>query len=412
MNDRNIFKSINNEMKKYQFRANPEYNQASVQQIDNEKGVIYGVVLAQKGMNKNGTYFSERFLNELKSKGDERGYIKARFGHPTMCNNSLGSYIGRYKNFKVEDEKIFGDLYLDDIAKDTNVEGRGITMYDYIMRMAQSNSEMFGNSIVILANDVIEEYEEGGEKKEAEGHELIEWISSDLVDDPAATDSLFHSANDDLGVKFADFLDENPEVFDILEKDPKILGDFFNRYEAYISRKNNKKDMKKGVFARALEALFGKSLFDVDLTLANGDIITVETEAEEPAVGDKVKQKTDGGEDAEKPLADGEYVLKDESTLVVEGGAIKEIKEKESPKDEENEVDKGAGVDEEFAQSVMDGFEMIAKRIYELQKKFDQIEKTQSRFKEEDTGATSNEPSVVRNGLDMDKIRKRLGRIK
>ena len=110
-----------------------------------------------------------------------------------MCNNSLGSYIGRYKNFKVEDEKLFGDLYLDEIAKDTNVEGRGITMYDYIIRMAQSNSEMFGNSIVILANYVVEEYEEDGEKKEADGHELIEWISSDLVDDPAATDSLFHS---------------------------------------------------------------------------------------------------------------------------------------------------------------------------------------------------------------------------
>ena len=195
-------------MKKYQFRANPEYNKASAQQIDAEKGVIYGVVLAQKGMNKNGTYFSERFLNELKAKGDERGYIKARFGHPTMCNNSLGSYIGRYKNFKVEDEKLFGDLYLDDITKDTNVEGRGITMYDYIMRMAQSNSDMFGNSIVILANYVIEEYEEDGEKKEADGHELIEWTSSDLVDDPAATDSLFHSA-DDLGVKITDFLDEN-----------------------------------------------------------------------------------------------------------------------------------------------------------------------------------------------------------
>lgn len=407
-----LSKSINNEMKKYQFRANPEYNQASVQQIDVEKGIIYGVVLAQKGMNKNGTYFSERFLNELKSKGDERGYIKARFGHPTMCNNSLGSYIGRYKNFKIEDDKIFGDLYLDDIAKDTNVEGRGITMYDYIMRMAQSNSEMFGNSIVILANYVIEEYEEGGEKKEADGHELIEWISSDLVDDPAATDSLFHSVNDDLGVKFTDFLDENPEAFDILEKDPKILRDFFSRYDTYINRKNNKKDMKKGVFARALEALFGKSLFDVDLTLANGDIITVVTEAEEPAVGDKVKQKTDGGEDAEKPLADGNYLLKDERTLVVEGGVIKEIKQKESPEDEGNEVDKGAGVDEEFAQVVMNGFEMIAKRIDELQKKFDQIEKTQSRFKEEDTGATSNEPSVVGSSLDMDKIRKRLGRIK
>lgn len=376
-------------MKKYQFRANPEYNQASAQQIDAEKGVIYGVVLAQKGMNKNGTYFSERFLNELKAKGDKRGYIKARFGHPTMCNNSLGSYIGRYKNFKVEDEKLFGDLYLDDITKDTNVEGRGITMYDYIMRMAQSNSDMFGNSIVILANYVIEEYEEDGEKKEADGHELIEWISSDLVDDPAATDSLFHSA-DDLGVKITDFLDENPQIFEILEKEPKILGDFFSRYEAYLGRKNNKKNMKKGVFARALVAMLGKSLFDVDLTLANGDIITVETEAEEPAVGDKVKQKTDGGEDADKPLADGDYLLKDERTLVVEGGVIKEIKEKETPKDEGKEADKGASADDEFAQAVMEGFNTLAEKITAIEKRFARIEKTQSKFEVEDEGSVSN----------------------
>ena len=399
-------------MKKYQFRANPQYNQSVTQNIDTDKGVIYGVVLGQKGLNKNGTYFSERFLNDLKAKGDERGYIKARFGHPTMCNNSLGSYIGRYKNFKVEDEKLFGDLYLDDIAKDTNVEGRGITMYDYIMRMAQSNSEMFGNSIVILANYVVEEYEEDGEKKEADGHELIEWISSDLVDDPAATDSLFHSKNDDLGVKFTDFLDENPEVFDILEKDPNILGDFFSRYEAYIGRKNNKKNMKKGVFARALVALFGKSLFDVDLTLANGDIITVETDADEPAVGDKVKQKTDGGEDAEKPLADGDYLLKDERTLVVEGGVIKEIKEKESSKDEGDKSDKGEAADDEFAKSVLEGFGMISKRIDELQKKFERIEKRQSKFEAQDNGGASNATSNGNKKLSLDEIKARIATYK
>lgn len=400
-------------MKKYQFRANPEYNKASAQQIDAEKGVIYGVVLAQKGMNKNGTYFSERFLNELKAKGDERGYIKARFGHPTMCNNSLGSYIGRYKNFKVEDEKLFGDLYLDEIAKDTNVEGRGITMYDYIMRMAQSNSDMFGNSIVILANYVIEEYEEDGEKKEADGHELIEWTSSDLVDDPAATDSLFHSA-DDLGVKITDFLDENPQIFEILEKEPKILGDFFSRYEAYLGRKNNKKNnnMKKGVFARALVAMFGKSLFDVDLTLANGDIITVETEAEEPAVGDKVKQKTDGGEDAEKPLADGDYLLKDERTLVVEGGVIKEIKEKETPKDEGKEADKGAGADNEFAQAIMEGFNTLAEKIIVMEKRFARIEKTQSKFNVKDEGSVSNATGGSNKKLSLEEIKARIATYK
>lgn len=398
-------------MKKYQFRANPEYNKASAQQIDAEKGVIYGVVLAQKGMNKNGTYFSERFLNELKAKGDERGYIKARFGHPTMCNNSLGSYIGRYKNFKVEDEKLFGDLYLDDITKDTNVEGRGITMYDYIMRMAQSNSDMFGNSIVILANYVIEEYEEDGEKKEADGHELIEWTSSDLVDDPAATDSLFHSA-DDLGVKITDFLDENPQIFEILEKEPKILGDFFSRYEAYLGRKNKKNNMKKGVFARALVAMFGKSLFDVDLTLANGDIITVETEAEEPAVGDKVKQKTDGGEDAEKPLADGAYLLKDERTLVVEGGVIKEIKEKETPKNEGKEADKGAGADDEFSQAVMEGFNMLAEKITAIEKRFARIEKTQSKFNVKDEGSVSNATGGSNKKLSLEEIKARIATYK
>ena len=176
-----------------------------------------------------------------------------------------------------------------------------------------------------------------------------------------------------------------------MEKDPNILGDFFSRYEAYIGRKNNKKNMKKGVFTRALVALFGKSLFDVDLTLANGDIITVETEEDEPAVGDKVKQKTDGGEDAENPLADGDYLLKDERTLVVEGGVIKEIKEKESPKDEGGNADKGEGAaDDEFAKSVLEGFGMISKRLDELQKKFERIEKRQSKFEVQDNGGASN----------------------
>lgn len=146
--------------------------------------------------------------------------------------------------------------------------------------------------------------------------------------------------------------------------------------------------------------------FDLDLTLANGDIITVVTESEKPQVGDKVKQKTDGGEDAEKPLADGEYVLKDESTLVVEGGAIKEIKEKAS---EPNPDD---GSQEEFAKQVAECFGLVAEKIEQLTSEFAKIKSTQSRFSVEDNGATSNETSVSRDGLNMDKMRKLLGRTK
>ena len=103
-----------------------------------------------------------------------------------------------------------------------------------------------------------------------------------------------------------------------------------------------------------------------------------------------MKQKTDGGEDAEKPLADGDYLLKDERTLVVEGGVIKEIKEKDSPNDEGGNADKGASADDEFAQEVMEGFGMISKRLDELQKKFERIEKRQSKFEVQDNGEASN----------------------
>jgi len=223
---------------KYRFRALPLYNEDSKHRVDTQKGVIYDVVLAQSGMNKNGTYFSERFLKELEERGNERGYIKARFGHPVMCGNSLGSLIGRYKNFRVSGGKLYGDLYLDDIAKDTQVEGRGISMYDYVMRMATSNSEMFGNSIVISADEIEERYiDKAGKECVAGGHVLREFLASDLVDDPAATDSLFHSVGDDLGVLVSEFLDDHPEIFEALDKNPRILRDFFERYEAYSRRK-------------------------------------------------------------------------------------------------------------------------------------------------------------------------------
>ena len=223
---------------KYQFRANALYSEHQAERVDAEAGVIYGVVLAQEGLNRNDTYFSERFLNELCAYGNEHVWIKSRFGHPNMCSTSLGSFIGRYKDFVVLDGKLYGDLYLDEIAKSVQVEGRGISMWDYIVKMAQSNSEVFGNSIVITADYVEETYEEDGEEKTAWGHALREWAGSDLVDDPAATDSLFHGVND-FGLLVTDFLDENPQVFEVLDKNPLMLFDFIERYEAYNNRKHN-----------------------------------------------------------------------------------------------------------------------------------------------------------------------------
>lgn len=348
-----------------EIRFSTHNEQLTASQIDVENGVIYGVALANGGMNKNGYYFSERFLNELKEFGDKEGSIKARFEHPDNGSASnLGSLVGWFKNFTIESGNLYGDLYIADVAKKTQVTGRGITIADYVLSMATECPDMFGNSIYTFADEIIEKDNEG---KDVMGLKLISWVASDLVDVPAATNGLFFSNKSK--TKKVDYMN-------ILERVKKAFDFSINK------------------------------AFDLDLTLANGDIITVVTEAEKPQVGDKVKQKTDGGEDAEKPLADGEYVLKDESTLVVEGGAIKEIKEKAS------EPNPDEGEPEEFAKQLEECFNLVAEKIEVLSREFAKIKSTQSRFSADDKGATSNESSAVGSSLDMDKIRKRLGRIK
>ena len=74
-----------------EIRFSTHNEQLTASQIDAENGVIYGVALANKGLNKNGYYFSERFLNELKAYGEKEGKIKSRFEHPSFGTSDLGS---------------------------------------------------------------------------------------------------------------------------------------------------------------------------------------------------------------------------------------------------------------------------------------------------------------------------------
>ena len=330
------------------------YNQeGNVSKIDKEKGVIYGVALANMGLNKNGYYFSERFLNELKDFGNKKGEVKARFEHPSFTGGSFGSFIGKYKNFNVTEGRLIGDLYLAEIARKTEVTGRGISLFDYVMGMAVECPEMFGNSIYVEADVIDEIYKDGDDDKIGIGLKLIDWCASDLVDDPAATNGLFFEKNKKENNK----LRMNKIVRELLA----FMNDF----------------TKKVKEAKA---------FDVDLTLANGDIITVVTEGETPAEGDEVKKKTTNGQSDESALSDGEYLLKDEKTLVVEGGRIKEIREKE----QQGEPVK---VDEEFAKTVTDCLKAVMDKVEDLTQKFEVMKKTTSKFEVNNPRDVSQEPT-------------------
>lgn len=357
------------------FQSLALFQTATTQKIDVEKGIIYGVVLACGGKNKNGTYFTDEFLNDLAKQGNEKGEIKSRFGHPTMCASALGTYIGDYKNFSVKDNKLYGDLHLSSVSKKVNVPNGGISMYNYVLEMAQNHSKKLGNSIVVYADyEILQRKKQQGEEEQITALKLIDFAFSDLVDDPAATDSLFHSAGD-LGTWVGVFLDNHPEIFEALEKKPLIVADFLERYLHSVNHK--KEHMKKiNVFEKIKKAL--KASFDVDLTLANGDIISVVTE-QTPKEGDAVKQKTDNGQEVDKPLSDGEYLLKDQRTLVVKDSKIAEIKEKTSESDPEKDKEATSEEFEALGQLVLVMYNRIEKLENEnrdLTKKYETLAKS------------------------------------
>ncbi len=331
-------------MKKSQFRALPNFSENKHVNVNRDTNTISNVEIAKYGRNKNASFFDDKFLQDLVKKGNESSQgVKSRFGHPNMCSNSLGTYVGRYTNFTVKDKKVYANLTLDPITKKTEVEGKGIKMYDYIMDMAESNSDMFGNSIVIMGDEYEGEIEYDGEMKMETVKVLHSLLASDLVDDPAATDALF-SVQDDFGVVMTDFLDQNPQVFELANEKPEIFMDFLARYEHYHNRKNlNQSNMN---LLKKMKETFGASkveneTFDIELTLATGDMVTVVSESEEPQVGDPVVD-ADG-----KAVEDDSHLLGDGRTLVTVGGSITEIMEKEEEEEAEEEESSNEGA--EFA---------------------------------------------------------------
>lgn len=312
-------------MSKEHFKSEILFNQPTLN-VDRAKGQIKNVVIIQEGVCKNGDLIDTTFLNDLTdlAKAQKNG-VKSRFGHPNMCKSSLGSFIGRFHNYQVVNEdqkyKVIADLHLDPITKKTQVEGQGISMFEYLMDMAETNSDMFGTSIHFTATGEMYQMEDG---KEVNKPTILSYIASDVVDSPAATDNLFKDS-DDFGVSVTQFLDTNPEIFELVKKDESIITDFFNRYEHYLKTKNEKMNFLE----KLKKNLQGKK--DVNLTLAEGEIVTVVTENDTPAVGDPITDESGS------PLADGEYVDKDGNKITVADGKITAWTAPEEEEEEEEE---------------------------------------------------------------------------
>ncbi len=206
----------------------------SVFQVDEANGILHRVVVAQAGKVK--SYFEvidATTLDQIMMLGNarEKG-VKARFGHPNMCSSSFGTYIGRFRNFKLENESVHADLHLDDICKDSPSGN----LYDYIIKMAKNNPDMFGASIAFVPGKP--------ESTDAEfpSTRIEELLATDLVDDPAATNSLF--AVDAFAFQATTFLDSNPGIASLIASKPETIIEFMLKYYS------NHDIMKKEMFQR------------------------------------------------------------------------------------------------------------------------------------------------------------------
>ena len=221
-------------MKSY-FRSNTIYKQ-SPSSIDREKGIIKDIILCQSGEAKGHDLFiNDQFLDKVVQLGNEtKPGIKARFGHPNICSTALGSYLGRYKNFRKAVNKAVADLHLDSTSK----KSPNGNLYDYVLDLAESNPDMFGASIAFKAGKAEKKLETVDEKEIEKSYAtILKLHACDLVDDPAATEGLFEAFHeDDFAFQVSVFLDEHPEIYELLNKKPEILEEFLANYKQYKAK--------------------------------------------------------------------------------------------------------------------------------------------------------------------------------
>ena len=246
-------------------------NEPRLGTVDRETRTLHDVQITLEGEAKgHGVWLDRQFCEDVAKAGNEMGEagVKVRFGHPAMCSDAIGTYLGRATNFRVVDvtrresgEKAAGVIA--DVALDEHADRT-----EWIMNMSESAPDTFGQSIVFTYSDWKVKDADGNEHgyaqevsepfdawckdhpeagsgailakerelydawfgQSADGHVyavLGKLHGTDFTDSPAATDGVFGSS--DLAAEAEQMLDEHPQVLEVLEKNPDSVYQFLSR---------------------------------------------------------------------------------------------------------------------------------------------------------------------------------------
>lgn len=237
--------------------------EARIRGVDRASRVLHDVQIVLEGEAKGHDVWLDRaFCEAVAEAGNAMGEagVKVRFGHPAMCADAIGTYLGRATNFAVatfrragSDEEVAGvvaDVALDKFADRT----------EWILNMAESAPDTFGQSLVFTYGDFKVKDADGAEHSyQAEcvdgegdpdpdtGRKKVktpdEWRAqsadgrvyavlgklhgTDFTDSPAATDGVFSGTS--LAEEAERMLDEHPEVLAAVEAHPEKVYEFCAR---------------------------------------------------------------------------------------------------------------------------------------------------------------------------------------
>ena len=235
------------------FKSSPQVAVGGGSRIDAENGIIRRVVLASVGEARgHGVSLEQEFIDDLVKYGSRHfgaTGLKARFGHPSLSNETMGTQLGFYKNFEVDGESAVADLHLLDAANQSPTHPG---MKDWVLKMAAEKPDHIMSSIVFRPGDYYQRELESRKKRkmkrafsedrgaywsnydEALGPvfvELGDLFFTDLVEDGAATDNLFSAQfnSEKFAVQVAEFLREHPHLEQFLQKEPEKTLDFLRK---------------------------------------------------------------------------------------------------------------------------------------------------------------------------------------
>lgn len=160
---------------------------SSAARVDRVRNVISGVSVIQVGPLNDGDsrpwVIDATTAKQVVSMGNAspKG-LKARWTHPGMSNDGLGSFLGRWKKFRMAEDgaTVLADLHVSRLAmKGENSRG------EYVLDMAEQEPDAFGVSIYPVTNRT--EMESLETEDGLQPMRLRKLVAADVVDEPAAT---------------------------------------------------------------------------------------------------------------------------------------------------------------------------------------------------------------------------------